>query len=180
MTTSKKQESAYTTALLRSLQFSGVKFVRFFSVDVCNNVRCKVKPVDCLMDDLNDDTVQVSLNDKVSIASVCFAGLPYYADYMINGTGMTARDVLKLQPDLQSFRILPYAPKSAVMMCNVHDQYTDEPSPLCTRGLLCKVVDEAAKQHNIAFVSLCCFVFVNEECTTTKQLPKGRDGKAGG
>jgi hypothetical protein len=107
MTTQQQtQDSAYATALLRSLQFSGVQFLRYFTVDVCNNVRCKVKPVDHLLKAGNG---VVTLENQVSIASVCYAGLPFYADSMIAGTGMDARNVLTIQPDLNSFRILPYA-----------------------------------------------------------------------
>jgi glutamine synthetase len=150
MTTQKQtKDSAYATALLRSLHSSGVQFLRYFTVDVCNNVRCKAKPVDHLLAAGSG----VSLENQVSIASVCYAGLPYYADFMIAGTGMDARNVLTIQPDLNSFRILPYAKKSAMVMGNLLDQYSDNPSPLCTRGLLCKVVQEAGEDLNIAFVS---------------------------
>jgi glutamine synthetase len=151
MASKETQESAYATALLRSLHFSGVQFLRYFTVDVNNNVRCKVKPVDHLLKNANATTT--TLDSQASVAEVCFAGLPYYSDFMIDGTGMNARNVLKIQPDLGSFRILPYAPKSALVMGNLLDQYSDEPSPLCTRGLLSRVVQEAAEKHNIAFVS---------------------------
>ncbi|CAB9505938.1 Type-1 glutamine synthetase [Seminavis robusta] len=143
---SSAQESAATTALLRSLQFSGVQFLRFVTVDACNNIRSKVKPVKYL---LNQEAK--SLDKQVSIAAVCFAGLPHHADYMVDGSGMDARNVLSVQPDLGTFRVLPYAPKSAIVMGNLMDQYTDEPSPFCTRTVLRKVVEQAAQQHNIAF-----------------------------
>lgn len=151
--------SAYTTALLRSLHFSGVKFLRFFTVDVCNNVRCKVKPVDHLLlkknnQNNNNMAVASSLDYQVSVAEVCYAGLPYYSDHIIDGTGMNAKNVLVIQPDLNSFRILPYAPKSAIVMGNLYDQYTNEPSPFCTRSLLGKVVYDAVEEHNITFVSI--------------------------
>ena len=152
--------SAYTTALLRSLHFSGVKFLRFFTVDVCNNVRCKVKPVDHLLlkkkNNNNNNNVAVvsSLDYQVSVAEVCYAGLPYYSDHIIDGTGMNAKNVLVIQPDLTSFRILPYAPKSAIVMGNLYDQYTNKPSPFCTRSLLGKVVYDAVEEHNITFVSI--------------------------
>jgi glutamine synthetase len=151
--------SAYATALLRSLHFSGVKFLRFYTVDVCNNVRCKVKPVDHLLlknnnNNNNNNNNVLSLDHQVSVAEVCYAGLPYYADYMIDGTGMNAKNVLMIQPDLNSFRILPYSPKSAIVMGNLYDQYTNESSPLCTRSLLGKVVQDAIEKHNITFVSI--------------------------
>ena len=150
MTTKESQESAYTVALLRSLRYSGVKFLRYFTVDVNNNIRCKVKPVDHLS---RKNGTNSTLDSQVSIAEVCYGGLPYYADFMIEGTGLDARNVLKIQPDMKSFRMLPYAPKSALVMGNLLDQYSDDPSPLCTRSLLKKVVQKAAEKHNIAFVS---------------------------
>ena len=143
-----KQESAYATALLRSLQFSGVKFVRYFTVDLYNNVRCKVKPVDQLLLQSN-----ISLEHQVSVAEVCYGGLPYSADAMTPGTGLNARNVLDIQPDLSSFRNLPYAPKSALVMGNLFNQYTGEPSPLCTRSILQRVLQDAKESHNIEFVS---------------------------
>jgi glutamine synthetase len=140
------QESAYATALLRSLEFQGVQFLRFVTVDACNNIRCKVRPIAHLLK-------QKTLENQVSVAAVCYAGLPYYADLMIAGTGMDARNVLILQPDLNSFRNLPYAPKTAMVMANVKDQYTNEPSPLCPRSLLQTVLQTAAEKYNIGFVS---------------------------
>lgn len=137
--------SAYTTALLRSLKFAGVQFLRYYTVDACNNIRAKAKPIDRLLRD------NESLDNQVSIAEVCYAGLPHYADFMIDGTGMNAKNVLIVQPDLNSFRILPYAKKSAVVFGNSIDQFTNEPSPLCTRSVLGKVVNEAREEHNIVF-----------------------------
>lgn len=139
--------SAYTTALLRSLKFAGVQFLRYYTVDACNNIRAKAKPIDRLLRD------NESLDNQVSIAEVCYAGLPHYADFMIDGTGMNAKNVLIVQPDLNSFRILPYAKKSAVVFGNSIDQFTNEPSPLCTRSVLGRVVEEAKEKHNIVFVS---------------------------
>ena len=139
--------SAYTTALLRSLKFAGVQFLRYYTVDACNNIRAKAKPIDRLLRD------NESLDNQVSIAEVCYAGLPHYADFMIDGTGMNAKNVLIVQPDLNSFRILPYAKKSAVVFGNSIDQFTNEPSPLCTRSVLGRVVEEAKEKHNVVFVS---------------------------
>ena len=150
--------SAYATALLRSLHFSGVQFIRYCTVDAFNNIRCKGKPVEHLLlqqRGTSDGSTSSGLEGQVGIAEVCYAGLPYYVDTAIDGTGMTAANVLILQPDLYSFRILPYSPKSAVVMGNSVDQYdAQKPSPFCCRSLLGRVVREAKEQHNIAFVSL--------------------------
>lgn len=145
------QERAYTTALLRSMQFSGVQFLRYVTVDACNNIRCKVVPVKHLQRTNNNTTTASCLNNQVSIASVCYAGLPHFADIMIEGTGMNAKHVLTVQPDLNTFRNLPYARKTALVIGDLLDQYTDEPSPLCTRTLLKSVLQQAAELHNITF-----------------------------
>lgn len=139
-------ERAYTTALLRSLQFSGVKFLRYFIVDVFNNIRSKAKPIDIL---LKKDVA--SLNQEVSMAEVCCGGVPFYADSMQPNTGLDARKVLSIQVDPASVRVLPYAPKSAIVLGDLIDQFTGEVSPLCTRSLLRRVVQRAALQHDIAF-----------------------------
>jgi len=148
-----QQESAYAIALLRSLQFSGVKFLRFFTVDPFNNIRCKVKPVDNLLLSLqkSNNNSLISLEHQLSVAEVCYGGLRYSADVMTPGSGLDARNVLTLQPDLSSFRNLPYAPKSALVMGNLKNQYTGEQSPLCTRSLLQRVVRDAKEKHNIEF-----------------------------
>jgi glutamine synthetase len=150
MNSNSNQQSAYSTALLRSLHYQGVQFLRFVTVDVCNNIRCKVRPISHL---LKQKSSTLTLDDQVSVAAICYAGLPYYTGYMIEGTGMSARDVLILQPDLNSFRILPYAPKTAMVMADLQDQYTNETSPLCTRSLLRKVIQTAMEEFNIGFVS---------------------------
>ena len=142
--------SSATKALLRSLDFQGVQFLRFMTIDACNNIRCKVRPVPYLLKQQNSSPDTSILDTSVSVATVCYAGLPYYADYMIPGTGMNARHVQSLKPDMNTFRVLPYASKSATMICNFSDQYTNEPSELCTRTLLQTVVDKAASL-NIGF-----------------------------
>jgi glutamine synthetase len=142
------EKAAYTTALLRSLHFSGVKFLRYMTVDICNNIRAKVKPVDYLL----SSSPSVTLEAQVSVAEVCYGGLPYYGDNMIEGTGITAQNVLSINPDLASFRNLPYATKSAVVMGNLLDQYTNEASPFCCRSLLTKFLLDTAEKDNIAFV----------------------------
>ena len=134
-----------TTALLHTLQFAGVKFLRYLAVDAYNSIRCKAVPLHHLVKTNR-------LNHQVSIAQVCFAGLPTYGDYMSESTGLDARQILTLQPDVGSLRILPYAPTSAVVMGNAWDPTSHSISPLCTRGLLSRVV-ETARQYEIEFVS---------------------------
>jgi hypothetical protein len=56
-------------ALLRALRFAGVEFVRYISVDSSNNIRSKAAPLKRLLKNNK-------LDYQVSIAEVCFGGLP--------------------------------------------------------------------------------------------------------
>ena len=141
------QESAYSTALLRSLQFSGVQFVRFLTVDACNQVRAKDKPVKYLLGNGHNATFQY----KGSMPPIVVAGAPFHADIMVEGSGVEAKNLVAFHPDMNTFRVLPYAPKTAVVLGTFTDQYTDEPSPLCSRTVLQNVVQKAAQEHNISF-----------------------------
>jgi hypothetical protein len=77
---------AYSKALFRALSAANVKFVRYHIVDILNNPRCKVVPLDYLRK--KDEN---ALDEHcVEIATVCCAGLPSFADSIIPGTGLTA------------------------------------------------------------------------------------------
>jgi hypothetical protein len=141
-------EETATTALLHTLQFASVKFLRYMTIDAFNSIRCKAVSLHHL-------SKNGRLSNQVSIAQVCFAGLPTYGDVALEGTGLDARHVLRVQPDLSTLRILPYAPTSAVVLGTAWDSQ-NRISPLCTRGLLSRVV-ETARNHGIEFVSsVCC------------------------
>ena len=129
------------TALIRSLRGAGVKFIRFAIVDAYNTIRCKQVPL---------QHISCPIMHPVSIAEVCFAGLPTHQDVPI-APNLCAKNVLSLQPDFASLRILPYSPKTAMVMCTAHDQLTQELSPLCTRGLLKSVLHEARVSLGIEF-----------------------------
>jgi glutamine synthetase len=142
-------EDAYTKALLRTLQFSGVQFLRYVTVDPYNTIRAKAIPIPHLLK--RGKNKLLTLHQQTSIAAVCNGGLPSYADLMVEETGLSTCNVLSIHADPASLRILPYAKKTAVVMGNFHDQYSDEVSPYCTRSLLSKVVQNATEEHNIAF-----------------------------
>ena len=86
------------------------------------------------------------LDSLVSIATVCFAGLPSFGDVTLDGTGWDARGVVVLQPDWSTMRILPYAPATAMVLGTLRDVPTRLISPVCGRGLLQQVVAQAASQ----------------------------------
>ena len=128
-------------ALIRSLRGAGVKFIRFAIVDAYNTIRCKQVPL---------HHISCPITHPVSIAEVCFAGLPSHQDVPI-APNLSAKNVLTLQPDFASLRTLPYSSKTAMVMCTAHNQLTKELSPLCTRGLLKSVLHEARVSLGIEF-----------------------------
>ena len=140
------KDNGYETALLRSLRAAGVKFIRFTTVDAHNTIRCKAVPIDFLI----KKRISHPMTSPTSIAEVCFAGLPSTMD-VPKAPNLTASNVLTLEPDLSSLQILPYAPKTAMVMCTAHDQLTQDLSPLCTRGLLERVLQTARDEIGIEF-----------------------------
>lgn len=72
-------ENTFVAPFLRTLQYAGVKFLRYLAVDACNSIRCKSIPIDHLL--RNGDSA--TLDHSVSIAEVCFAGLSTLGDFMI-------------------------------------------------------------------------------------------------
>ena len=127
-------------ALLRILKAQGVKFLRFMVVDACNNIRVKAVP----LNHCNPSTV-------VTFAMVCFAGTPAYGDVFLPQTGFDARDFLVVKPDYGTLRTLPYNKKSAAVFGFART--ADAQSPLCTRGLLSRVIHTAQTSLNLVFVS---------------------------
>jgi len=140
-----RSRSATIPALLHALKAAGVEFLRYATLDTGNSIRCKSVPLSSF------DKNCSSLDNKVSIAEVCFAGLPRYADTVVSSTNLSAARVLVLNPDIDTLRILPYAPRSAIVLCTAHDQLTGRLSPLCTRGLLVRLMDTARQDFGLRF-----------------------------
>mmetsp|Transcript_18118 Transcript_18118/g.28427 ORF Transcript_18118/g.28427 Transcript_18118/m.28427 type:complete len:504 (+) Transcript_18118:78-1589(+) len=137
-------------AIIRSLRAAGVKFIRFTIVDAYNTIRCKTAPLAQVSGQRRTNQTSHPLSNPVSIAEICFAGLPSSADVPA-APNLSSRNVLTLQPDFSSLRILPYASKTAFVMCTAHDQQSQELSPLCTRGLLQRVLHSAKEDLGIEF-----------------------------
>lgn len=135
---------ATNTALLRALKSAGVQFVRYVTVDSSNNTRSKAVPLKRLLK-------SNKLDNQVTIAEVCYGGLPAYSDAMVSGSTVDARRVLVVKPDMSTLQVLPYASKTAMVMGSVHDAHTNKVSSLCTRGLLARVLETGANNHAIAF-----------------------------
>ena len=155
----RNQDDGCHVAIIRSLRAAGVKFLRYTVVDAYNTIRCKTVPISHSISKLpgrtqqysDDNTSHRPLNNATYQAEVCFAGLPSHADVIVPASKLSARNVITLQPDFSSLRILPYAPSTAVVMCTGHNQTTNELSPLCNRGLLERVLQEAREGMGIEF-----------------------------
>jgi glutamine synthetase len=150
------QEKMYSVALLRSLKYAGIKFLRYMIVDMCNNVRCKAVPIDHLLreDGISDGVVlSSSLDHQVSIAIASCAGVPFDQDVVVLESGIDAKQVLPVKPDLLTLRPLPYSPKTALVLGTLHDQYSGSISDLCTRGLLKRVIQDLGANYDLECVS---------------------------
>ena len=140
------EESAYTKALLRSLSFAQVKFIRYTAVDPFNTLRCKALPVDSLLKNNSK-----SLQNQVTFVRGVFGGLPSFGDVLQASSGLDASDSVVLEPDLNTLRILPYAKNTAITLGYLFDHKHNRLSDLCCRGLLKTFVDQTAKEHQLSF-----------------------------
>mmetsp|Transcript_4443 Transcript_4443/g.6408 ORF Transcript_4443/g.6408 Transcript_4443/m.6408 type:complete len:498 (+) Transcript_4443:68-1561(+) len=139
---------ATNNALLRSLKCAGVQFLRYVTLDPYNNTRSKAVPLKRL---IKSNSTKNKLENQVSIAEVCYGGLPSHADILVPGTTVDARRVLAIKPDLNTLRILPYSKKTALVIGNVYDPSVNMISKFCTRGLLARVLETAEAEHGILF-----------------------------
>ena len=151
-----KPLSSVIETLLHTLQYANIKFLRYMSIDVSNNLRSKVIP----LENLNQSCSE--LYNKVAIAKICIGGLPSHADTILPGTGLDAQHVLMLQPDISSLRILPYTKSSAMVFGTLHQCTSSElpsresnilgsVSEYCTRSLLQRVLHFAKIEYGIGF-----------------------------
>lgn len=138
----------YSIALLRALRAAGVKFIRYFATDLCNNVRCKVVPLAHI---LKSPSSKRLLEDKVSFTTACLAALPSYADSIVPETGLDARGTVTLVPAIETLHVLPYAPESAIVLCNLVDTSNKQKSEYCSRGLLQAVLEQCRSVYNMEF-----------------------------
>jgi glutamine synthetase len=138
------ERKVYSQALLRTLTYANVKFVRYLAIDLYNTPRCKALPVKYLL-------TTSSIDAQVAYAKCVFGGLPSFADIMVEGSGLDTKDTVVFQPDISTLRILPYSSASAMVLGTLRDQTTGLLSDLCTRGLLQEVVRYATEDHKIAF-----------------------------
>lgn len=135
---------AASSALLRTLLHANVKFLRYLTLDVGGNVRCKVVPTAFLAHHPQ------TLLDGVAFVTASIGGMPSHADLVLEDSGLTAAGTVRLRPDLHTLRILPYALDSAIVLGSlVHDADPNKTSDLCCRTFLHSIVDGILKEHQM-------------------------------
>lgn len=142
-------------ALLRVLSYSKVKFVRYCVLDIGGTIRCKVIPLDFILQ--QEREAANKLVDGVAFVKACIGSFPSHADDILADAAYnTAAGTVRLRPDLSTLQILPYATDSAIVFGalfndNTNDTNTSSISDLCCRSLLQSIIDEAKSQHKISF-----------------------------
>ena len=149
-TSTRQHVDSSITALLRVLSHAKIKFIRYFTLDIGGNVRCKVIPVDFLRKGKQNGAC--TFLKGVAFVKVCIGGFPYYADEILADSGYTATGTVYLRPALATLRVLPYAPDSAIVFGTLHnDNILQTSSDLCCRSLLQRIIDQAKTKHQILF-----------------------------
>ena len=124
---------AVDTIVERSRE-AGVRLVRFLYCDNGGTIRGKTTALSGLADRLSDGI-------GLTVAMMAMNSL----DQLQSVEGMGAVGEIRLVPDSDSFVLLPYAPGSAALMC---DMITGERQPWagCPRSFLKRMRERAAKQ----------------------------------
>ena len=157
--------AAIVQALLRTLAYAKVQFVRCVALDVGGQVRCKVLPVAYLQKNpgkllsfsqRQSTTAGSSSSNRsgaIQLVKACIGGLPSFGDVVQTQSGFTAQGTLHFEPDLASLRILPYDCSSALVLGNLWDDAESprsaNPSDLCCRSLLQNVLERARREYQL-------------------------------
>lgn len=120
--------------LCKSLQASGIRFVRFNWCDNANVIRAKAAHIGVLEEHL-EYGVGISASHQAS---------PVMFDMVIPESGLTPTGEVWLMPDLPTLDILPYAPSHARVMGDIFQN--GEPWSLCPRYFLKRAIAEAKKE----------------------------------
>jgi glutamine synthetase len=120
--------------LVTTARAAGVRLIRFLYCDNGGTIRGKLAPVDSL-------AMRLETGLGLTVAMQAMNML----DQLQPVEGMGPVGEIRLVPDPDSFIILPYAPNSAAMMC---DMLTLDRQPwgACPRHFLKRMIDRAAEQ----------------------------------
>lgn len=119
-------------AMRHLLEQAAVKFVRVVWCDNANVIRAKA---------IHTSRLDVYMTHGVGISPAQQA-LPVMYDVPVAAAGLTPVGEIRLVPDWETLRLLPYAPGHARVMGDMIDQGV--PWPLCPRHFLQRMKDAAA------------------------------------
>jgi glutamine synthetase len=123
-----------TTAIHHLLEQAAIKFVRVVWCDNANVIRAKA---------IHVSRLDAYMTHGVGISPAQQA-LPVMYDVPVADAGLTPVGEIRLVPDWQTLRLLPYAPGHARVMGDMIDQGT--PWPLCPRHFLQRMIAAAAAE----------------------------------
>jgi glutamine synthetase len=117
---------------------SATRLVRFLYCDTSSIVRGKTTHIDRLKDRLSSGIGLVKGQMSMNLL-----------DQLQTDTGFGAVGEVRLVPDLSTFVLLPYAPQSAAVICDMYE-LDHRPWSLCPRNILKRQI-EKAEQSGIYF-----------------------------
>ncbi len=123
------------------------------------------------------ESLESAVNQGFCIAS----GMPYFTafDELVDGSNLGAVGEFRIVPDLDTFKVLPYARKNAALICDIKEQ-TLEDSGVCARTILKNIIEDSEFEPYAAFENEFYFLKHDEQgelqpadnsiCYTTKGM----------
>ena len=115
--------------ILRTVRENNIELIRFLYTDNDGVIRGYAATAESLETDL--DT-----GHQFAVAMLFFSSL----DLLVTGTQFGCAGELSGIPDLDTFRILPYVPNEAMLICDFKNKADHTPSQLCARSTLKKLL----------------------------------------
>ena len=153
------RETLDAEALRRRLIEGGVRYAMPVYVDVHGVPKTKAVPVEHL--------------DRMLQGSELFTGAA------LDGLGQGPHDdELATHPDAGALCVLPWRPEIAWLPSNLH--YHEAPWPMCSRGILCRQIERAARRGLRFMLGVECEIYVvrREGGRVEPANPNDRVGKA--
>src|ERR1700737_2725134 len=120
--------------LVARVQTADIRSVRFLYCDHANVVRGKIAHAAALADCLESGI-------GLPVAMQAFT----LTERLAGGTHLGPVGEIRLVPDPRTFALLPYSPREARMLCDMHT-LDGRPWELCPRAFLMSMVDRAGQQ----------------------------------
>ena len=127
--------------VLRLTKEGGIKQIRFLYCDNGGIIRGKSVGWQSLADRING-------GGGLTVAMQAMNGLDELAP--IQGVG--AAGEVRLTPDLRTFKILPYSPRAAMMICDMLE-LDGQPWELCPRSFLRRIVEQGRGEFGLTILA---------------------------